>query len=74
MAGGHESSGDDTRPGARPLVVRCAWCGRVRTASEWAEVEAAGLRPGSGWGVPTLSHGICPACFDRLVPGGDYPG
>ena len=54
------------------LLVRCAWCKRVRLArGEWREaarlVAAAQAR-----GV--LSHGICPDCFHRLAPpGAEYP-
>jgi len=48
------------------LVVRCAWCDRVRVApDEWVEqndeVEAHAF-------LGRASHGICPDCLARVKP------
>jgi hypothetical protein len=55
------------------LAVRCAWCGRVRTTAEWADVEAASLQVGEQQVAPTMSHSICPDCFETLRPDTPYP-
>lgn len=57
----------EDQPGAAPrVVVRCAWCGRVRVDSEWqdeADVQAMRLlRP-----EHHFSHGICPSCLARYT-------
>jgi hypothetical protein len=52
--------------------IRCAWCGRIRTSEEWAEVEAASLQITDVL-TPTMSHGICPECFGTLMPNDPYP-
>lgn len=56
---------DDTRF-APAVVVRCAWCGRVRVESDWQDeddVQAMRLL------TPRqhLSHGICPSCLARYT-------
>jgi hypothetical protein len=61
----------DDQPGAEEVVVvRCAWCGRVKVESEWQhedDVQAMRLL------TPRqhFSHGICPSCLalytDRTV-------
>ena len=47
------------------MVVRCAWCGRVKEGESWLEVDEVLamrlVRP-----APDEStHGICPDCFER---------
>lgn len=36
------------------MLAVCAWCTAV-------------LRPRSANGPPGITHGICPACFDRVA-------
>ena len=48
------------------LLVRCAWCGRIKAGDEWFDVTAhAHLTPAA---VDRCSHGICPDCFSELTP------
>jgi hypothetical protein len=48
------------------LLIRCAWCGRVKAGDDWFDVTAHGhLTPGT---VDRCSHGICPDCFSELMP------
>jgi ribosomal protein L32 len=57
-------SESDSRP-APAVVVRCAWCGRVKVDSEWQEehdVQAMLLNP-----TQHFSHGICPSCLARYT-------
>ncbi len=61
---------DVERQSAAPeVIVRCAWCERIKVDDAWidAEVEAHALRSDSD---PTVlrSHGICPDCFAELTP------
>jgi hypothetical protein len=57
----------DDQQGAEPaVVVRCAWCGRVKVDSEWQDeddVQAMRLL------TPRhhFSHGICPRCLARYT-------
>lgn len=57
----------DDQHRAEPLVVvRCAWCGRVKVDSEWQDeddVQAMRLL------TPPhhFSHGICPSCLARYT-------
>jgi hypothetical protein len=52
------------------LLVRCAWCERIKRGDTWvAEVEAMRLRLDA---VEHHSHGICPDCFAKLTPS-DHP-
>jgi ribosomal protein L32 len=57
---------DDQHVAEPSVVVRCAWCGRVKVESEWQdedEVQAMRLlRP-----TQHLSHGICPSCLARYT-------
>ena len=57
----------EDEPGAEPLVVvRCAWCGRVKVESEWQEeddVQAMRLLTPHHH----FSHGICPSCLARYI-------
>ena len=50
------------------LVRVCAWCKRVDLAGEWVEVEEAigRLRIFERHDIPSLSHGICPDCFEAM--------
>ncbi len=53
---------------ANELLVRCAWCERIKVDDAWiavAEVQAAQLNPDT---VMQHSHGICPDCFVQLTP------
>ena len=48
------------------VVVRCAWCGRVKVDREWQEeddVQAMRLLSPSRH----FSHGICPSCLARYT-------
>ena len=49
------------------LLVRCAWCERIKRGDEWvdAEVQAMRLTPDA---PEHHSHGICPDCFAKLTP------
>jgi hypothetical protein len=53
--------------GAEPsVVVRCAWCGRVRVESDWQDeddVQAMRLLDPNRY----FSHGICPSCLARYT-------
>ena len=54
------------QPPRLELLVRCAWCGRIRHEDAWV-VPPGELDPDS------LTHGICPECTASLpvpVPGG----
>lgn len=57
---------DDQRGAEPAVVVRCAWCGRVKVESEWQDeddVQAMSLlTPRSHF-----SHGICPTCLARYT-------
>ena len=50
------------------VLVRCAWCERIKKGDEWAdvaEVRAMRLTPEA---PEHHSHGICPDCFAKLTP------
>lgn len=52
------------------LLRVCGWCKRVAVAAnEWAEVEVAVERLGILAGQPPVgvTHGMCPACFARVM-------
>ena len=55
-------------PSVDAVLVRCAWCERIKVDDEWvdvAEVRAMRLRPEP----PAYhTHGICPDCFAELTP------
>jgi hypothetical protein len=56
---------DDEDRAEPSVVVRCAWCGRVKVESEWQEeddVQAMRLTP-----QHHFSHGICPSCLARYT-------
>jgi hypothetical protein len=54
---------------APEVIVRCAWCERIKVDDAWidADVEAHALRSDPG-AVTLRSHGICPDCFADLTP------
>jgi hypothetical protein len=54
---------------APEVIVRCAWCERIKVDDAWidVEVEAHALRS-SPEAVALRSHGICPDCFAQLTP------
>ena len=61
---------DDQHRAEPSVVVRCAWCGRVKVESAWQEeddVQAMRLISPKAH----FSHGICPSCLahytDRTV-------
>jgi hypothetical protein len=61
---GRRTENDDRS--ARTIVVRCAWCGRVKVDSEWQDeddVQAMGLLTPSR----RFSDGICPSCLARYT-------
>lgn len=73
------SVGEESRTPARVLDVHarrtgatlrvCAWCKRARLGEDdWSEIEEAVERYGlfGSEKVPTISHGICPECRERV--------
>jgi ribosomal protein L37AE/L43A len=42
------------------FTIVCAWCNRVRHGREWRTER--GQRNG-----PSVSHGICPECYQRQI-------
>jgi hypothetical protein len=53
---------------AHEILVRCAWCERIKVDDAWievAEVQAMQFIPET---VGQHSHGICPDCFTQLTP------
>lgn len=60
---------DRRAPRSGELLRVCGWCKKVAvTDDRWEEVEVAipqlGLQ--AAHTLPALTHGICPACFDRV--------
>jgi hypothetical protein len=51
------------------FLAMCAWCDRFLVAGEWVEVEEAAKRLElfRRREMPTLDHGICPACDKTLL-------
>ena len=47
------------QPPRHELLLRCAWCGRVRLEGEWVTPDGA-LDP------DRMTHGICPECTASL--------
>jgi hypothetical protein len=69
----------EDRP-AQPLLARdtprcadhldiCGWCKQVRVGEDWKEVEdaIASLHLFEQAVLPSLSHGICDPCRDRVI-------
>ena len=50
------------------VLSMCSWCKAVLAEHAWVEVEQAVLRLGlfAMEAMPRISHGICPACSQRL--------
>ena len=50
------------------LLTVCSWCKAVETNHAWVEVEQAVERLGllDAQALPQISHGICPACSERM--------
>jgi hypothetical protein len=57
-----------------PLQI-CSWCKAVYTRSAWLKLEEAvqTLDMLAEAVLPQLSHGICPACSDRMTSVGGAP-
>jgi hypothetical protein len=45
--------------GGDQLLVRCAWCERIKVGDKWVDAEVQAMHH---------SHGICPDCFAKLTP------
>jgi hypothetical protein len=52
---------------ADELLVRCAWCERIKMGDEWADADVEAMRLTRN-AVARHSHGICPDCFAKLTP------
>jgi hypothetical protein len=67
----HVTEGPDVEKhaAAPEVIVRCAWCERIKVDDAWieADVEAHALRSTPD-AAPLRSHGICPDCFADLTP------
>ena len=48
---------------AGDIVEQCAWCGAVRADLGW---EDAGIVIVQHIGPYSVSHGICPSCFEKV--------
>jgi hypothetical protein len=60
---------DRTVPRTPDLLRVCGWCKKIALADDrWEEAEVAipllGLQTART--LPALTHGICPACFERV--------
>jgi len=60
---------DPRRPRSEDLLAVCSWCKRVRAGEEWLEIEEAiaALDLFGQECLPRLTHGICPACKERVL-------
>ncbi len=58
----------ETPRGTQTLVM-CGWCDRFLVDGAWVEVEEAVARLGLFQleELPTISHGVCPACGEMLM-------
>jgi hypothetical protein len=55
------------RERCRGVVTVCSWCKNVRTGGGWLEIEeAVQSRILADAPPPRISHGICPACSERM--------
>jgi len=59
---------ETSAPGVRSVVlIMCSWCKRVSLSSQWVEIELAVAELAlAAHALPTVSHGICPACVAGL--------
>ena len=50
------------------VVTVCSWCKSVKVDHIWVEIEQAVKRLGlfAAQVLPQISHGICPACSERM--------
>jgi len=53
---------------ASELLIRCAWCERIKTGDEWADVAEVQAMRLTRDPAERHSHGICPDCFAKLTP------
>jgi hypothetical protein len=53
---------------ASELLVRCAWCERIKVNDEWVEVAEVQAMRLTRHSPERHSHGICPDCFAKLTP------
>jgi len=53
---------------AHELLVRCAWCKRIKIDDEWVEVAEVLAMRQTHLAPERHSHGICPDCFAKLTP------
>ena len=67
---------DPTTLRSDALLTICAWCMRLPVSGEWLEIEQAvsalGLFEAST--MPRLSHGMCPTCYNSMLPAIDDRG
>jgi len=50
-------------------LTMCGWCDRFQVAGEWVEAEVAAERLGlfQRDRLPTIDHGVCDECSERLL-------
>jgi hypothetical protein len=55
------------------VLTICSWCKSVLTNGVWWELEDGLRRTGilASIGLPQISHGICPACSERMSRKGE---
>ena len=53
---------------AHEVLVRCAWCERIKLDDAWIEVAEANAMRLTSDNFAHRSHGICPDCFAKLTP------
>ena len=59
------SAEQHSRPAEDVVLVRCAWCERIRVApDEWVEADKDFVGHAL---LDRESHGICPACLARIA-------
>ena len=60
---------DRRRPRDGRLLRMCSFCKRVEAHDRWCEVEDAvtSLRLFDSFSLPTLTHGLCYACYERAT-------
>ena len=58
-----------SQPRTGEWLTMCSWCRRIMVGEQWKEVEEAisdlGLFAGDP--LPTISHGVCPGCYDGVM-------
>lgn len=57
------------------LLTICGWCMRVPVTGKWLEIEEAVSALGllEAPVMPSLSHGMCPACYNTMLTALDDP-